>query len=365
MSVLVTGGAGYIGSHMVWNLVDAGEEVIVVDRLSTGFDWAVAPGARLVVADIADRDLLAWIMREHRVDAVIHFAGSIIVPESIAQPLAYYDNNTARTLGLVETAIRCGVKHLIFSSTAAVYAPTDDPLVTEAHRLEPQTPYGLSKLMSEWMLRDAAAAHGITYTALRYFNVAGADPKGRTGPSTIGATNLIKVACETATGGRERMSVFGTDYATPDGSCVRDFIHVSDLVEAHRLSLVRMRAGGGNLVANCGYGRGHSVLEVIAAVDRATGRPTKIDYAARRPGDLACVVADSSLLRRETGWQPSHDDLQHIIDTALAWEAKLPSMRDGADKAGTGRMQLDDVPGLDAVAAVERLPARRRSVASR
>lgn len=229
MTVLVTGGAGYIGSHMVWELLDAGESVVVLDRLSTGFEWAVAPEARLVVGDVADRELVGQIIRENRVDAIIHFAGSIVVPESVADPLAYYENNTSKTRTLIETAVREGVPHFIFSSTAAVYGGAGLEPVREDARLAPESPYGLSKLMSEWMLRDAALAHPLRYTALRYFNVAGADPKGRTGQSTPGATHLIKVACETALGKRPFMQVFGTDYPTPDGTCMRDYIHVSDL----------------------------------------------------------------------------------------------------------------------------------------
>ncbi|HMM63656.1 MAG TPA: UDP-glucose 4-epimerase GalE, partial [Mesorhizobium sp.] len=256
MAVLVTGGAGYIGSHMVWELLDAGEEVVVLDRLSTGFAWAVAPEARLVVGDVADAGLVAGLIRDHEVDAIIHFAGSIVVPESVADPLAYYENNTCKTRALIETAVRAGVPRFIFSSTAAVYGGAGSEPVREDARPAPESPYGLSKLMSEWMLRDAAAAHGLAYAALRYFNVAGADPKGRTGQSTPGATHLVKVACETALGKRAAMQVYGADYPTPDGTCVRDYIHVSDLVAAHRLALRRLRAGGGNLVANCGYGHG-------------------------------------------------------------------------------------------------------------
>lgn len=255
MAVLVTGGAGYIGSHMVWELLDAGEQVVVLDRLSTGFEWAVAPEAKLIVGDVADRELVASAIREHGVDSIIHFAGSIVVPESVANPLGYYENNTCKTRTLLETAVRSGVANFIFSSTAAVYGAAGLEPVREDVRLAPESPYGLSKLMSEWMLRDTAVAHGLRYTALRYFNVAGADPKGRTGQSTPGATHLIKVACETALGKRASMQVFGTDYPTPDGTCIRDYIHVSDLAAAHRLALQRLREGGANLVANCGYGQ--------------------------------------------------------------------------------------------------------------
>src|SRR6185437_1317464 len=323
MTVLVTGGAGYIGSHMVWELLDAGEKVVVVDRLSTGFDWAVAPEATLVVGDVGDADLVRGVIRDHGVDAIIHFAGSIVVPESVADPLAYYENNTSKTRTLVETAVREGVKHFIFSSTAAVYGAAGLEPVREDARLAPESPYGLSKLMSEWMLRDAAAAHDLRYTALRYFNVAGADPRGRTGQSTPGATHLIKVACQTAQGKRASMQVFGTDYATPDGTCVRDYIHVSDLAHAHYLALQRLRAGEGNLVANCGYGHGYSVLEVIEAVRRVHGAAFEVTMGGRRPGDADAVVANSDLARRELGWRPKHDDLDAIVADALGWERIL------------------------------------------
>src|SRR5690606_26322715 len=323
MSVLVTGGAGYIGSHMVWELLDAGEEVVVLDRLSTGFDWAVPPEARLVVGDIADRDLVATLIRDHAVDAIIHFAGSIIVPESVADPLAYYENNTCKTRALIEAAVKGGVANFIFSSTAAVYGGAGLEPVREDARLAPGSPYGACKLMSEWMLRDAAAAHGLRYSALRCFNVAGADPKGRTGQSTPGATHLIKVACETALDKRPYMQIFGKDYPTPDGTCIRDYIHVSDLVAAHRLALQRLRNGGARLVANCGYGHGYSVLEVIDAVRRAFGRDFDVRTGDRRPGDAAAVVANSDLARSELGWSPRYDDLDAIVRDALAWERIL------------------------------------------
>ncbi|TIN15009.1 MAG: UDP-glucose 4-epimerase GalE [Mesorhizobium sp.] len=323
MTVVVTGGAGYIGSHMVWELLDAGESVVVLDRLSTGFEWAVAPEAKLVVGDVADRDLVGRIIRENKVDAIIHFAGSIVVPESVADPLGYYENNTCKTRALIETAVREGVPHFIFSSTAAVYGGAGLEPVREDARLAPESPYGLSKLMSEWMLRDAAIAHDIRYTALRYFNVAGADPKGRTGQSTPGATHLIKVACETALGKRPFMQVFGKDYPTPDGTCIRDYIHVSDLAAAHRLALQRLRDGGESLVANCGYSHGYSVLEVIDSVRRAFGHDFDVRMGARRPGDAAAVVANSDLARKEFGWTPQRDDLDQIVKDALAWERIL------------------------------------------
>jgi UDP-glucose 4-epimerase len=237
MTVLVTGGAGYIGSHMVWALLDAGEDVVVLDRLSTGFAWAVAPDAKLIVGDVGDADLVGALIEKHDVEAIIHFAGSVVVPESVSDPLGYYLNNTSNTRTLIDAAVRGGVGHFIFSSTAAVYGATGMAPVGEDAPVRPETPYGLSKLMSEMMLRDAAAAHSFTYTALRYFNVSGADPLGRTGQSTPGATHLLKVACETALGKRQSISVFGTDYPTDDGTCIRDFIHVSDLVDAAETSL--------------------------------------------------------------------------------------------------------------------------------
>ena len=323
MAVLVTGGAGYIGSHMVWELLDAGEEVVVLDRLSTGFDWAVAPEAKLVVGDVGDSRLVADVIHGFDVDAIIHFAGSIVVPESVADPLGYYDNNTGRTRALLEAAVQNNVKRFIFSSTAAVYGAAGMEPVGEDAPLKPESPYGRSKLMSEWMLADSAAAYGLSYTALRYFNVAGADPRGRTGQSTPGATHLIKVASETALGKRPFMQVFGTDYPTPDGTCIRDYIHVSDLVAAHRLALVRLREGGSNLVANCGYSHGYSVLEVLDSVKRVHGRDFDVRFGERRPGDAAAVVADSARARRELAWAPAHDDLDGIVASALAWEDSL------------------------------------------
>lgn len=323
MAVLVTGGAGYIGSHMVWALLDQGEEVVVLDRLSTGFDWAVAGAATLVVGDIADQNLIRETIRKHEVDAIIHFAGSIIVPESVADPLGYYLNNTAKSRDLIEVAIRSGVKNFIFSSTAAVYGSPETFPVTEEAPLRPESPYGTSKLMTEMMLRDCATAHDFRYTALRYFNVSGADPKLRTGQSTKGATHLIKVACETATGKRPYMEVFGTDYATRDGTCVRDYVHVWDLVNAHYLALQRLRGGGGSLIANCGYGQGYSVLEVIEAVRKVAGTDFEVRMSGRRPGDAVAIVASNDRCRHDLGWQPKHQGLEEIVGHALGWEAKL------------------------------------------
>lgn len=323
MAVLVTGGAGYIGSHMVWELVDAGEEVVVVDRLSTGFEWAVSPEAKLVVGDVGDSDLIGRVIDEHKIDAIIHFAGSIVVPESVADPLGYYDNNTTKTRSLLEAAVKGGVPHFIFSSTAAVYGGAGSDPVREDAPLHPESPYGRSKLMTEWMLQDTAAAHSLRYTILRYFNVAGADPRGRTGQSTPGATHLIKVASETALGKRPFMQIYGDDYATPDGTCLRDYIHVSDLVAAHRLALQRLRAGGVSLLANCGYGHGYSVLEVIDAVRRVHGKDFDTRMTERRPGDAAAVVANAQRARAELGWSPQYDDLDTIVGHALAWEDRL------------------------------------------
>lgn len=323
MTTLVTGGAGYIGSHMTWRLLDAGEDVVVFDRLSTGFDWAVPAEAELVVGDIADQELVEATIKRRGVDAIIHFAGSIIVPESVSDPLGYYLNNTVKSRALIESAVRAGVPHFIFSSTAAVYGTPDKVPVDEEAMTRPESPYGTSKLMTEIMLRDTAAAHDFRYTALRYFNVAGADPRGRTGQSTKGATHLIKVASETATGKRDHMDVFGTDYPTPDGTCVRDYIHVSDLVDAHYLALKRLRAGGASIVANCGYGRGYSVLEVIDAVKKVTGRDFVVHVSGRRAGDAVSIVAESDRARQEFGWQPKLDDLETIVGHAVAWEEAL------------------------------------------
>ncbi|HVY19086.1 MAG TPA: UDP-glucose 4-epimerase GalE [Bauldia sp.] len=323
MSVLVTGGAGYIGSHMVWQLVDAGEEVVVLDNLSTGFAWAVAPEAKLVEGDVGDEVLVARLILEHKINAIIHFAGSIIVPESVADPLKYYFNNTAKSRALIAAAVKAGVRHFIFSSTAAVYGTPNVTPVPEDAALFPESPYGRSKLMTETMLADTAAAHDFRYAALRYFNVAGADPRGRTGQSTKGATLLIKVASETAYGKRESMIVHGTDYPTPDGTCVRDYIHVTDLAAAHSDALAYLRAGGTSVVANVGYGRGYSVLQVIDTVKRVSGRDFKVVIGGRRPGDATAVVADPSRAKSTFGWQPRHDNLDEIVQSALAWEAAL------------------------------------------
>lgn len=316
---------------MVWALLDAGEEVVVIDRLSTGFRWAVAPEARFYLGDVGDRGLLQKIFAENKIDAILHFAGSVIVPESVAHPLRYYENNTANTRTLIDEAVAGGIPHMIFSSTAAVYGrqPVAGP-VPESGVVSPETPYGLSKLMSEIMLRDTAAAYDFNYVALRYFNVAGADVQGRTGQSTKGATHLIKVVCEAALGARDHIDVYGTDYPTPDGSGVRDFIHVSDLVEAHLSALTYLRAGGAPLVANCGYGQGFSVMEVLQAVMDIEHCDFKVNFCPRRPGDLASVVADARLIGQELGWAPRYNDLNLILKTSLAWERRLAE-RTGSD----------------------------------
>ncbi|MDX2158471.1 MAG: UDP-glucose 4-epimerase GalE [Hyphomicrobiaceae bacterium] len=323
MTILVTGGAGYIGSHMVLELVDAGESVVVLDNLSTGFDWAVARPAELVIGDIGDTALVDRLLKERGIEAMIHFAGSIVVPESVANPLMYYENNTVKSRGLIAAAVANGVKSFIFSSTAAVYGNPDELPVTETATLAPINPYGWSKLMTEIMLRDTAAAHDFRYVALRYFNVAGADPQGRSGQSTPRATHLIKVACETALGKRSHMEVFGTDYPTRDGTCIRDFIHVKDLARAHVAALQHLRAGGTADVFNCGYSKGYSVLEVIEAVKRVSGKTLDVRLSPRRAGDPAAIVAASAKIRDHLGWVPQHDDLDRIVAQALAWEAEL------------------------------------------
>ncbi len=323
MSVLVTGGAGYIGSHMVWRLLDGGEDVVVLDRLSTGFEWAVPREAELVIGDAGDPECLARVFAAHAIEAVIHFAGSIVVPESVTDPLGYYLNNTAKTRTLLEACVKAGMANFIFSSTAAVYGTPASVPVREDAALRPESPYGMSKLMIEYMLHDVAAAHPMRYSALRYFNVAGADPAGRTGQSTENATHLIKVATQAALSKRPSMDVYGTDYPTADGTCIRDYIHVTDLVEAHYLALAHLREGGNNLVANCGYGRGYSVLEVVEAVKSASGHDFPVHLADRRPGDAVTIVADSSRLKEALQWAPRYDDLNRIVSDALAWEAAL------------------------------------------
>jgi UDP-glucose 4-epimerase len=325
MSVLVTGGAGYVGSHMVLALCDAGHDVVVLDNLSTGMSWAVAPQARLIEGDIGDDDLTLKIINEYGVDAIVHFAGSIIVPESMSDPLGYYLNNTVKSRSLIHSAVKVGVPHFIFSSTAAVYGNPKTVPVREDDKLLPISPYGTSKLMTELMLRDTSVAHDLNYVALRYFNMAGADPKGRSGQSTPQATHLIKVACETALGKRDHLQVFGRDYETPDGTCLRDYIHVSDLVQVHLDALSYLRGGGESQVFNCGYGQGYSVLDVVGAVERAAGLGLDVRDAPRRPGDTAEIIANADRARSVLEWQPQHDDLDLIVASALAWEKHLQS----------------------------------------
>ena len=323
MTVLVTGGAGYIGSHMVLALLDAGESVVVIDNLSTGFRTAVPPPALLIEGNVGDEDLVSRVIAEHGVRAIIHFAGSIVVPDSVADPLGYYLNNTANSRTLIAAAVAGGVKAFIFSSTAAVYGNPQEIPVKETADLKPVSPYGTSKLMTELMLADTAFAHDFRYVALRYFNVAGADPAGRAGQSTPRATHLIKVACETALGKRPSMDVFGTDYPTPDGTCVRDYIHVTDLVTAHMAALGYLENGGPSDIFNCGYSSGYSVLEVIEAVKRAAGGPFPVTLGARRPGDAEAIVADSAKIRERLGWIPKLANLDTIVAHALTWERSL------------------------------------------
>jgi UDP-glucose 4-epimerase len=323
MAVLVTGGAGYIGSHMVLALLDAGEDVVVIDNLSTGFDWALQPEAKLVVGDMGDQELVGRVIREHGVKAIAHFAAKIVVPDSVADPLGYYLNNTVKSRALIEAAVQGGVEHFIFSSTAAVYGDVDTKPVGEDRPLDPVSPYGRSKLMTEWMLADAAKAHGLRYVVLRYFNVAGADPRGRSGQSTANATHLIKVAAQTALGQRSHIDIYGTDYATPDGSCLRDYIQVTDLASAHLDALTHLRGGGESLTLNCGYGKGYSVIEVVDVVKRVSGVNFDVRLSPRRPGDPAAIVAKADRIREHLGWRPRYDDLTTIVDQALRWEKAL------------------------------------------
>ncbi|MEJ7933594.1 UDP-glucose 4-epimerase GalE [Sphingobium sp. AN558] len=328
-SVLVTGGAGYIGSHAVLALRDAGYGVVVIDNLVTGFRWAVPDDVPFVEGDIADQPLVQAVLRDHGIKAIMHFAGSVVVPESVENPLKYYHNNSAKTRDLIDSAIAVGVPHFIFSSTAATYGTPDVEAVREDTPQRPINPYGMSKLMTEYMLRDVAAAHPMNYCALRYFNVAGADPEGRTGQSTAGATHLIKVAVEAALGKREGVAVFGTDFDTSDGTGVRDYIHVSDLAAAHVLALEALIAEPErNHLLNCGYGRGFSVLEVLDAVDRVTNNPVRRTLSSRRPGDPAALISDNRAILATFPWQPRFADLDVIVRHALAWERQLGERAD-------------------------------------
>ena len=333
LPVLVTGGAGYIGSHAVLALTDAGWPVTVIDNLTTGFRWAVPEDVPFYQGDIADPALLARICSEQGIRAVMHFAGSIIVPESVENPLKYYENNTAKSRALIAAAVAAGVSHMIFSSTAATYGiPAVSPVREDSPKL-PINPYGMSKLMTEIMLGDVAKAHPLNFCALRYFNVAGADPRARSGQSTAGATHLIKVAVEAALGKRSHVGVFGTDYATPDGTGVRDYIHVSDLAAAHVLALEALiSAPTESLTMNCGYGRGFSVLEVLDAVDRVTNLKIERRLGPRRAGDPDSLISDNALIKRTLPWEPKYADLDVIVGHALAWERKLGDMLDFAGR---------------------------------
>jgi UDP-glucose 4-epimerase len=323
MTVLVTGGAGYIGGHMVLALLDRGEKVVVVDNLSTGFAWSVPPEAKLVVGDFGDSGLIAGLMEQFYVDAVAHFAAKIVVPDSLSDPLGYYLNNTSKARNLIECAIEHSVKNFIFSSTAAVYGEGSDNCVSEDAPLRPMSPYGRSKLMVEWMLEDVARATDFRYFVLRYFNVAGADPEGRLGQSTPNATHLIKRAVQTALGRHASMDIYGDDYPTPDGTCVRDYVQVSDLIDAHVAALDYLRAGRRSLTCNCGYGRGYSVKEVIDVAKRVSGVNFEVRQMPRRPGDPATIVAQTDRIRAELGWSPKYDKLELIVKQALDWERRL------------------------------------------
>jgi UDP-glucose 4-epimerase len=322
MTVLVTGGAGYIGSHMVLELLDAGETVVVLDDLSTGFRGVVPAEARFVAGDVGDQALVARIVDEHGIDSILHFAAKIVVPESVADPLSYYLNNTVKSRALIETAVKKNVQNFIFSSTATVYGDSDVSPLHEELVPAPINPYGRTKLMTEWMLMDTAGAHGLRYAVLRYFNVAGADPRGRSGQSTPTATHLIKVAAQVALGQRSHLDVFGTDYPTPDGTCVRDYIQVNDLARAHLTALNHLRDGGPSTVMNCGYGHGASVLEVVEVVKRVSGIDFEVRIVPRRPGDPATLVAKVDRIRA-LGFEPQYDDLDAIVGQALRWERTL------------------------------------------
>jgi UDP-glucose 4-epimerase len=327
VTVLVTGGAGYIGSHTVLALRAAGMPVVVLDNLSAGQAFLVPRDVPLVKGSIGDRPLVAETLNSYKVKSVIHFAASIAVGESVEKPLDYYTNNVANSLRLIKACVSHGVRRFVFSSTAAVYGQPEAVPVGEDAPLAPINPYGASKLMVESILRDVAAAHRLRYAALRYFNVAGADPEGRAGQATPSATHLLKIACEAALGRRPEVAIFGTDYPTRDGTCIRDYIHVSDLADIHVLAVRKLEDTGDSFVANCGYGYGYSVREVLAAVQRQGNGRLTVREAPRRPGDPAALVAGTERLRDLLGWEPRHDDLDEIVGTALAWERRLPSLR--------------------------------------
>ena len=321
-SILVTGGAGYIGSHVVKQLGERGEHVVVLDNLSTGFSNAVLHG-ELIVGDTGDRTLVREILDKYGVDTVMHFAAHTIVPESVSDPLKYYGNNTCSTRNLLHCCQEAGISHFIFSSTAAVYGELETGIATEDTPTAPINPYGTSKLMSEWMIRDLCAASDLNAVVLRYFNVAGSDPDGKIGQNTEQATLLIKVACEAVLGKREKLLVFGTDYPTPDGTGIRDYIHVSDLAAAHLSALDYLRAGGKSTTLNCGYGHGYSVKEVIDSVERCHGSPLNVEYTDRRAGDPATLISNVDAIHSTLDWKPRHDNLDTIVTTSLNWERKL------------------------------------------
>jgi UDP-glucose 4-epimerase len=321
--ILVTGGCGYIGSHVTRQLSESGRTVVVYDNLSTGFRDALTHGEQLIVGELSDRDALDAAFQQHKFTTVLHFAAAIVAPESVSLPLKYYGNNTRNTLGLLEACVKHNVRRFIFSSTAAVYGFPEGGVASEESTTAPINPYGTSKLMSEWMLRDVSTAHGLQYVALRYFNVAGADPQARMGQRTPEATHLLKVACQTALGQRENVCIYGTDYPTPDGTGIRDYIHIEDLASAHLSALNYLENGGSPTIMNVGYGRGSSVREMLKVVKEVSGVDFKTVEAERRPGDPASLIAQADKIGRLTGWQPRYADLRTIVADAWRWESKL------------------------------------------